>query len=59
MAGPLDKAEIRPAAIQAELNAERQAVLGLRRELEERDDELAAAREANRRLMNQVNRPGA
>jgi hypothetical protein len=46
------------AAIQAELDAERQAVLGLRRALEDRDDELAAAREANRRLMNQVNRPG-
>jgi hypothetical protein len=26
--------------------------------LEERDDELAAARETNRRLMNQINRPG-
>ena len=47
------------AAIQAELEAERQAVLDLRRALEERDDELAAARETNRRPMNQVNRPGA
>ena len=29
-----------------------------RRALEERDDELAAVRETNRRLMNQINRPG-
>jgi Family of unknown function (DUF6262) len=46
------------ASLQAELEAERQAALDLRRVLEERDDELAAAREANRRLMNQLNRPG-
>ena len=46
------------AAIQAELEAERQAVLGLRRALAERDDELAAARETNRRLINQLNRTG-
>jgi len=47
------------AAIQAELEAQRQTVLDLRRVLEERDEELAAARETNRRLMNQLNRPGA
>jgi hypothetical protein len=46
------------ATLQAELEPERQAVLDLRRGLEERDDELAAAREANRGLMNQINRPG-
>lgn len=46
------------AALQASLDAERQAVLDLRRTLEERDDELAGARESNRRLMNQLNRPG-
>ena len=44
------------AAVQAELDAQRQAVLDLKLALEERDEELAAAREANRRLMNQVNR---
>jgi Family of unknown function (DUF6262) len=43
-------------AVQAELDAQRQAVLDLKLALEERDEELAAAREANRRLMNQVNR---
>jgi hypothetical protein len=47
------------AAVQAELEAQRQTVLGLRRMLEERDEELAAARETNRRLMNQLNRSGA
>jgi cell division protein FtsB len=46
------------AAIQAELDTQRQIVLDLRRILEERDEELAAARETNRRLMNQLNRPG-
>ncbi len=45
------------AAVQAELEAERQTVLDMRRALEERDEELAAARETNRRLMNQINRP--
>ena len=44
------------AAVQAELDAQRQAVLDLKLALEERDEELAAARETNRRLMNQVNR---
>jgi hypothetical protein len=47
------------AAIHAELEAQRQTVLDLRRVLEARDEELAAARETNRRLMNQLNRPGA
>jgi hypothetical protein len=47
------------AAIQAELEAERQGVLDLRRALEERDEELAAARETSRRLMNELNRSGA
>ena len=46
------------AAVHAELEAQRQAVLDLRRVLEERDEELAAARETNRRLMNQLNRSG-
>ena len=45
------------AAIQTELDAERQAVIDLRRALEERDEELAAARETSRRPMNQLNRP--
>ena len=44
------------AAVLAELEAERQTAQNLRRALEERDDELAAARETNRRLMNQLNR---
>jgi hypothetical protein len=44
--------------VEVELKADRQAVLDLRRALEERDDELTAARETNRRLMNQINRPG-
>ena len=44
------------AAIQTELDAERQAVIDLRRALEERDEELAAARETSRRLMNKLNR---
>ncbi len=44
------------AAVHADLEAERQTVLNLRRALQERDEELAAARETNRRLMNQLNR---
>ena len=40
----------------SELDVQRQAVLDLKLALEELDEELAAAREANRRLMNQVNR---
>ena len=47
------------AAVHAEFEAQRQAVLDLRRVLEERDEELAAARETNRRLMNQLNRSRA
>ena len=46
-------------AVHAELEAQRQTVLDLRRVLEERDEELAAARETNRRLMNQLSRSGA
>jgi hypothetical protein len=47
------------AAVHAELEAQRQTVLDLRRMLEERDEELAAARDTNRRLMNQLNRSSA
>jgi hypothetical protein len=32
--------------------------MDLKKSLEEREEELAAAREANRRLMNQLNRSG-
>ena len=52
-------APVGTAAIHAELEAQRQTVLGLRRVLDERDEELAAARETNRQLINQLNRPGA
>lgn len=45
------------AALQAELEQQRQTNLDLKRALEERDEELAATRETNRRLMNQINRP--
>jgi hypothetical protein len=45
------------AALQEELETQKQTVLDLRRLLEERDEELAATRETNRRLMNQLNRP--
>lgn len=44
------------AALHAELEQQRQTVLDLERALEERDEELAAARETNRRLMAEVNR---
>src|SRR6266516_6440686 len=44
------------AAADAELESQRQTVLDLKRAMEEREDELAAARETNRRLMNQLNR---
>ena len=47
------------AALQAELEQQRQANLDFKRALEERDEELAAARETNRRLMNQLNRPAS
>lgn len=43
-------------ALEAELEHERQTVLALQRTVEERDEELAATRETNRRLMNQLNR---
>lgn len=48
------------AALQAEIDRHHQTVLDLTRTLEERDEELAAARETNRRLMTELNRnPGA
>jgi hypothetical protein len=40
------------SALQSELDQQRQTNLDLKRTLEERDEELAAARETNRRLMN-------
>jgi hypothetical protein len=46
------------AALQSELEQQRQTNLDLKRTLEERDEELAAARETNRRLINQLNRSG-
>lgn len=47
------------AALQAEIDRHRQTVFDLTRALEERDEELAAARETNRRLMAELNRiPG-
>lgn len=44
------------AALQAELEAEKQANLELKGLLEERDEELGAARETIRRLMGELNR---
>jgi uncharacterized protein DUF6262 len=44
------------AALQAEIDRQRQTVLDLTRAIEERDEELAAARETNRQLMAQLNR---
>ena len=49
--GPLDTADVA-----AELEETRQRVLDLQRILEERDEELGAAREAHRRLMAEINR---
>lgn len=46
------------AALQDDLETHKQTVLDLKRLLDEREEELAAARETNRRLMNQLNRPG-
>jgi len=46
------------AALHTDFEAERETVVNLRRALEERDEELAAARETNRRPMNQLNRSG-
>jgi len=43
-------------ALHAEIDRHRQTVLDLTRALEERDEELAAARETNRRLMAELNR---
>ncbi|MEX5709137.1 DUF6262 family protein [Parafrankia sp. FMc6] len=45
------------AALQARIGELDQQVLDLRRLLEERDEELAAARDANRRLIAELNRP--
>ena len=47
------------AALQSEIDRHRQTVLDLTRALEERDEELAAARETNRRLMTELNRISA
>ena len=60
-ANPKIKAEVgtQTFTVLAEELDDTQAVLDLRRVLEERDEELAAARETNRRLMNQLNRSGA
>jgi Flp pilus assembly CpaE family ATPase len=44
------------AALQAEIDRQHQTVLDLNHALEERDEELAAARETNRRLMTELNR---
>jgi hypothetical protein len=44
-------------ALREQVDSLRQQILDLRRTLEERDEELAAARETNRRLINQLNRP--
>jgi hypothetical protein len=46
------------AALQARVEQFQQQVLDLQRALEERAEELAAAREAHRRLMAEVNRSG-
>jgi hypothetical protein len=47
------------AALKAELDHIEQGRPELKRLLGERDEELAAARETNRRLMNQLNRSGS
>jgi DNA repair exonuclease SbcCD ATPase subunit len=44
------------AALRDQIQALRQENLGLRRRAEEREEELAAAREANRRLMTELNK---
>ncbi|WP_202870847.1 hypothetical protein [Kribbella pratensis] len=44
-------------SLQQALTDREQQLLELRRQLDQRDDELAAARAANRELMNQLNRP--
>ena len=43
------------AALREQADSLRQQILDLRKTLEERDEELAAAREANRRLMTELN----
>ncbi|MEY9861006.1 chromosome segregation ATPase [Catenulispora sp. GAS73] len=48
-------APIGTAALQAELEEQSQVALDLKRALEEREEELAAARETNRRLRKQLN----
>jgi hypothetical protein len=47
------------AALNDQIQALQQENLGLRRHAEEREEELAAAREANRRLMTELNHPRA
>ncbi|OLF04577.1 hypothetical protein BU204_37660 [Actinophytocola xanthii] len=47
------------AALQAQIDRQHQIVLDLTQALEERDEELAAARETNRRLMTELNRISA
>jgi chromosome segregation ATPase len=42
--------------LQAEIEQQRQHILDLKRVLDERDEELAASREAHRRLMAELNR---
>ena len=44
------------AALREQAGSLRQQILDLRKTLEERDEELAAAREANRRMMAELNR---
>jgi len=44
------------AALREQADSLRQQILDLRKTLEERDEELAAAREANRRLMTELNK---
>jgi hypothetical protein len=46
------------AALREQAGSLRQQILDLRKTLEERDEELAAAREANRRLMAELNHRG-
>jgi hypothetical protein len=47
------------AALEARIQQLQQQALDHRRTLEERDEELAAAREAHRRLMTETNRPNS
>lgn len=52
----LGEAEPQGAAARDQVQALQQENLGLRRRAEEREEELAAAREANRRLMTGLNK---